>query len=139
MAKGLRQLTLVESLEDDDLFLVNSNDVDKAVKVSTVKNKAKDLIGTAAGTLAEGNHRHDDRYVQSAGDILPNMEGATDKVSTKSLGSSDAIFKEAHVDSAVVRTISTDSATLASDFTFSAGKATMSYNPAEDSIDFIIN
>ena len=148
MAKGLLDLDPASGLNDADLLLVNQGGIDLSATVGQVKDKILELGGSTEESFAVGNHLHDDRYVKSSGGEITGPLTVNDLIpdagASRSLGAVDKPFKEVFSSSLASESISTESiiaeaVSIGSDFTFKSGKATMSFNSAENSIDFIIN
>ena len=118
MAKGLLDLDKASEISDADLLLVNQGGVDKSTSLGAVKGEVLKMVGVAEGTLAAGNHSH-------GGDVTPDADDS------RSIGSADLRFKDTFS-----RAITTESLALKG---LSAGRATVSFNEAENSIDFSID
>ena len=145
MAKGLLDLVRTDSLNEQDVLLVNKNTIDMGVTVETLIDKVEE--------------RTDTKYVDLSGSamtgplivtkIKPDMTGATDGVSLVEIGSNSEKIGSVHSNLLSGKTgeiqdisstnISTENISITSSFSFDSGKATIQYNSSDASIDFIIN
>ena len=145
MAKGLLDLVKTDSLNNEDLLLVNQNTFDKSVSVQTIVEKVEEVT--------------DSKYVALSGATMtgpliitkvdPDMTGIVGEISSTEIGSSNkkinAVYSNIFYGTSVLvedirsTEVTTDRLNLISEVSFNSNKALLQYNSSDSSIDFIIN